>query len=63
MSMALFQACPPEQPHNRAVWSNAGCARLFRPFDVDSPPKGSLTVQTRRFLLDAAGATRCRLER
>ena len=40
--MALFHACPPEQPHNRAVWSDAGCARLFRPFDVESPPKGSL---------------------
>jgi predicted DNA-binding transcriptional regulator AlpA len=61
MSTAPFPGSAAEQPHNRAVWSGARCARLFRPFEVDSPPKGSLTVRPPRFLLNVADTTRCRL--
>ena len=61
MSTVPFPVSRPERPHNRAVWSDARCAQRFRPFYVDSPPKGSLTARPPRFPLNAADTTRCTL--
>ena len=54
-------ASRPEQPHNRAVWSDGRCAGLFSLFCVESPLKGSPTARPPRCPLSAAGTTRCRL--
>ena len=48
-------------PHNRAVWSDARRAQLFRLFDFASPPKGSLTVRSPRSPPNVTGTTRCTL--
>src|SRR5262245_6622435 len=61
MSMAPLPGSAAEQPHNRAVSSDARCAGLFRLFDIDSPLKGSLTVRSPRSLPYLTGTTTCRL--
>jgi prophage regulatory protein len=61
MSTALRPASQPEQPHNRAVWSDGRCAGLLRLFCVESPLKGSLRTRPPCFPLIGTDTTRCRL--
>src|SRR5262245_6162072 len=61
MSTAPLSAFRPDQTHNRAVRSDARCARLFRLRSVKSPLKGSLTARPPRFPLNGADTARCRL--